>query len=81
MDLIFGNIRHFITPEILYQYDRILSCGHFSLYKNTYENNLKFLNSRGNLIGIPRYEQVYSSDKSFSFDEWPGMSKLWSTMN
>lgn len=81
VDLIFGNIRHFITPEILYQYDRILSCGHFSLYKNTYENNLKFLNSRGNLIGIPSYEQVYSSDKSFSFDEWPGMSKLWSTMN
>ena len=34
IDLIFGNIRKFITDDILDKYDKILSRGHFTLFRN-----------------------------------------------
>lgn len=80
VDLVFGDIRHFITDDILNKYDRILSRGHFSLYRNNKETNLTFLLSLNNSVGIPSYETVYTSDKSYSFDEWPGLSRIWSSL-
>ena len=80
VDLIFGDIRKFITEDILNKYDRILSHGHFTLYRNNPETDNMFILSRDNEIGIPSYEEVYTSNKSYCFDEWPGLSKLWSTM-
>jgi hypothetical protein len=35
VDLLFGNIRHFITEEILREHDRVFSIGFVSLYRNT----------------------------------------------
>lgn len=80
IDLVFGNIRHFITDDILNSYDRILSRGHFSLYRNNQKTNQTFLLSKANQVGIPSYEIVYSSDMSFAFDEWPGLSRIWQAM-
>lgn len=77
VDLIFGDIRTFITDDILNKYDRILSRGHFSLYRNNKETNLTFLLSHNNNVGIPSFETVYTSDESFAFDEWPGLSRIW----
>lgn len=79
VDLIFGNIRNFITDDILERFDRICTRGHFTLYRNNRETNMAFLDSKvgGNALKIPDYEQVYTSDRSFSFDEWPGMSLVW----
>jgi hypothetical protein len=34
-DMVFGNIRHFITEQILREHDRVFSLGFFSLYRNT----------------------------------------------
>ena len=34
MDMVYGDIRHFITEKLLVSYDRILSLGHFSLFRN-----------------------------------------------
>lgn len=38
-DLVFGDIRKFLTDEILDRYDRILTRGHFCLYSNTKDVN------------------------------------------
>lgn len=39
IDLIWGDIRKFITDEILEKYDRVLTHGHCSLFRNTQEVN------------------------------------------
>lgn len=42
MDVIFGNIRKFVTDELLDKYDKIYPLGHFSLYRNSDKCNLYF---------------------------------------
>jgi len=70
-DLIFGDIRSFITEEILDRYDRILSRGHFSLYRNSPDVNAIYKEAS------PDYKTVFSSPKNFCYDEWPGTSSYW----
>lgn len=71
-DLIFGNIRKFITPEVTAQYDRILNCGHLILYRNIPEVNTYYRTQT-----YLDYKPVLSSPKNHSFDEWPGISECW----
>ena len=68
-DLIFGNIRNFVTEEILEKYEKIFSRGHFSLYKNETGTN--------SFYRTLNYKEVFSNDKGYSFDEWPGISGAW----
>lgn len=63
-DLIFGNIRHFLTENIL-QKNKVLSRGHLSLYKNT-----PFMNEFFQTHTNGTYKLVYSSPYNFAFDEW-----------
>jgi len=64
-DLIFGDIRSFITDEILQKSDKVLSRGHLSLYRNTpYMNRFVFDHTND------FYKTVYTSPRGFSFDEW-----------
>lgn len=67
IDIIFGRIRHFITDELLEQYDVIsvrheYTSGFFMLYRNIGKINYLFKKSRD-------YEYVLSSPKNFCFDE------------
>lgn len=71
-DLIFGNIRHFITDALLEQYDKILSQGHLILYRNTPEINAFYRTQT-----YQSYKAVFSNPKSCGFDEWPGVSAAW----
>ena len=71
-DMIFGDIRKFITPDITGQYDRILNCGHLVLYRNTPEVCTYY--KRQTYIDLP---SVFQSPKSHCFDEWAGISKCW----
>ncbi|MBR6388947.1 MAG: hypothetical protein IKS15_02370 [Opitutales bacterium] len=73
-DMIFGNIRNFVTDEILDKYDRIYSRGHLSIYRNSPHVN-SFYRLENN-IGVS-YKKVLQSGKSYSFDEWGGVSRLW----
>lgn len=70
IDLLFGNIRKFLTGEILENNERILTHGHCSVFKNTSENNARYrtLDRKGCLD----YKEVFSSDKLFAYDEWAG---------
>jgi hypothetical protein len=63
VDLIFGNIEKLLKEKLLLGYDKILTRGHFSLYRNTtYINNLYKKNDT--------YVKIFSDPSYFSFDEW-----------
>lgn len=71
-DMIYGNIRHFITEEVLAGYDRILNNGHTILYRNIPE-----VNSYYRTQTYIDYKAILSDSKNHSFDEWPGLSECW----
>ena len=65
-DCIFGNIRHFLTDNILNHYKKILFLGHMSLFINTLEMEniiLQFLNKR------EYHKYLKLSNCSFQIDE------------
>lgn len=77
VDLIFGDIRQFLTDDVLSQHKRILSRGHFSLYRNEPDCNLFFLRSKNYDERMPDYRKVYSNLRPYAFDEWSGLSRIW----
>ncbi|GAB2827966.1 DUF6625 family protein [Ferruginibacter profundus] len=67
IDLVYGNIRYFITDEVLKNYDVISSrhdyiTGSFCLFRNTEEINILFQQSKD-------YKMVFSSVEHYCFDE------------
>jgi hypothetical protein len=67
IDMMYGNIREFMTEEILSSYDVISSrhdyvAGTFSLYKNTDQMNELFMQSKD-------YKKVFTNPEHFCFDE------------
>lgn len=66
LDVIWGNIRHFLTDEILCKYDKILELGHCELYRNNEKINKKFMSDNTPFIS---YKEVLSTNASFCFDE------------
>lgn len=67
-DVILGDIRLFVTENIMNQYDKIYQHGHLSLYKNTSENNLMFMKKGGQ-----EYQDVFTSPVACIFDEAEGI--------
>lgn len=72
-DMVLGNIRGFITDEILEEYDKILPLGHLSIYRNTHEVNRRFMEC----LDIMDYREVFSSPQIFQFDETPGIYAMY----
>lgn len=74
MDMIFGDIRKFITDDILFNYDRIGVDGFFTLFRNTPEVNSVYKKA-GNI------KEIFTNQKPFGFDEWginhTGTSHYW----
>lgn len=70
VDMIYGDIRHFITEELLESYDRILGLGHFSLFRNVAR-----INSLYRYVEQPTYRQVYSYPCGCAFDEYWGLGR------
>ena len=67
IDVIFGNIRKFITPEILINYDIIsvrhdYLTGYFQLFRNNEAMTKLFMQSKD-------YRKVFESDLHYCFDE------------
>lgn len=65
-DTVFGDIRKFITDEILTNYDKIMYLGHMTLYRNTSEVNLRYLIPTKN--GMP-VQQILNDPYDRAFDE------------
>lgn len=72
IDLIWGDIRTFITDEILEKYDRIGGLGHFTIYRNTKKMNNAFLLSGSTF----NYKKVFTNAINFAFDEVTGMNLI-----
>lgn len=65
-DEIYGDIRKFVTDELLDEYDKLMVFGHMCIYKNTPEVNRRFMEkSDSNLT----YKHIFSSTKFFNFEE------------
>lgn len=79
LDLLWGDLRFFITDEILNEYDRLFLHGHLIIYRNNPE-----INSWYRLlppIDIEHtYKKIFSSNENFAFDESGGGSN-WGGMN
>ena len=71
-DMIYGNIRRFITEDVLSRYDRILNNGHTILYRNIPE-----VNSYYRTQSYIDHKAILTDSKNHSFDEWPGLSECW----
>jgi len=75
VDLIFGNLRTFITDEILESQDKVFSHGHLTLYRNCDAMNRLFMTKRRDCF---YYKDVFKSDGIWNnFDEYPyGIARI-----
>lgn len=77
-DLIYGNMRHYFTDELLEQYDKFMILGHTQLYRNSEEANHFYCLKRPDDSKYKDYtwEQVSGTTKHFGYDEWSGAPQL-----
>ena len=76
IDLLFGDIRKFITDEVLKQNDKILDSGWFILYRNCETMNNLFKRSMDKDNMAYSYKNAFRSQFACYFDEYMGMSIL-----
>lgn len=69
LDIILGNLDHFLPQILKDNYDKIFTLGHFQLYKNTKENNRMFMEK---FNGLSLYKDTFSTDRINVFDETRG---------
>jgi hypothetical protein len=76
IDMIFGDLRKFITEQVLDSHEKIYQLGHLCLYKNTEENNGRYRKGSG-----MNYREVFGSDIICVFDEGMGIQQKYETFN
>ena len=72
-DLIFGDLQGFFDKYDLYAYDKFLTLGHLTLYRNIADNMRRY-QSKGAIVD---YRTVFSVDNSYAFDELQGISRIY----
>jgi hypothetical protein len=77
VDLMWGNIRDFITTDLLVKYERIGTKGHSTIYKNNIEVNRRYRTEIKNVIS---FKDVFSGRINYSFDE-NGMDNIYDAIN
>lgn len=65
-DLIFGDLNNLLLPLLEKDYDKLFCAGHLTIYKNSYENNRRFMKS---INGKEVYKDVLNTSKICFFDE------------
>lgn len=68
IDLIWGDIRKFLTDDILSENRRILTRGHCSVFRNDKETNALYRCISA--PGCQNCHDVYTTNENRSFDEW-----------
>lgn len=72
IDLMFGNIRKFITDDILAKNERIFQYGHLSIFKNCYKmNHLYSLNG-----GIYSMDEIFLGKAKTTPEEYFGLNRI-----
>lgn len=77
VDVLWGDIRNFITDDVLAKYDKIGFQGHSTLYRNDSSVNERYKTIVPNEIN---YIDVFSGKTKYSFDE-NGMEKIYNYLN
>lgn len=72
-DMIFGNLRKFLTEDILAAHDKILCRGHLTLYRNTAKINRAFMLE---CPGALNYREVFKTPGTTQFDEMRGVNLI-----
>lgn len=67
LDVVYGDIRAFVTDEVLSHYKMISGWGHFTLYHNDEDTNSFFMKP---IPGYQDYKEVFSKSESAYFDEY-----------
>lgn len=78
-DLIWGDLNSFLEKYDYKKYDKFLSLGHLSLYRNNPQNNKVFMLSGDYKKG--GYKKVLRSEKNCVFDEENGISSIYINNN
>ena len=65
-DLVFGNLEKILSPVLDKDYDKIFAVGHLTIYKNTFDNNRRFMKS---LNGREIYREAFTTSRIYVFDE------------
>lgn len=65
-DTLYGDLRQFLTNEMLDSYDKIHVFGHLTLYRNTPENNQRYLCTDSSGIDA---KTVFSTEENLCFDD------------
>ncbi len=76
VDLVFGDIRNFLTEKLLSEYDKIFDCGYFILYRNTDEMRRLYRRSVEKENTAYPYTKMAKNGFACYFDEFMGMSIL-----
>ena len=66
LDMVWGNIRNFLTNDILEKYEKIGNQGHSTLYKNNPEVNVRY---KACIEEAVDYKTVFTSANAYGFDE------------
>ncbi len=77
LDMIFGDLSKFIDDDLLDNYDRILSKGHLTIFKNNEAVNKYY---ELNYTGV-NYKEVFTSKYHYGFDEISGLDKIYKENN
>lgn len=67
LDVVYGDIRHFVTDEVLSHHKMISGYGHFSLYSNDEYTNTFFMKE---VEGYVDYKEAFTQSRSMYFDEY-----------
>lgn len=73
LDTVLGNLSKYFPQE---EYEKIYLYGHLCIYKNTAENNVRFMQNAG-----MDYKKVFTTNFNMIFDERPGMYKKYKLLN
>lgn len=65
-DSLYGKITNFLTDDMLNEYNKIMCCGHMSIYKNTFENNRMFMKPLKSGID---YKTIFTDHTFYNFEE------------
>ena len=72
LDEYYGSLDCILTEDYLFQYDKIFSLGHMTLYKNDDVINKLFMRTdcrEG--LKYSSYKEVFQETRNLIFDEWP----------
>lgn len=72
IDVIFGDLRKFLTEDVLNSYERINTHAHLILYKNNEKLNNLFLTDHK--YSCYSYKDAYKLKEVCFYDEWGGLS-------